>query len=76
MKNFCSIVLCAIFVLSLNRANATIRRVGYPGQLVANTDYTNLQSAHDASTNGDTIYLYPGYWSATVYHKIVFLSYD
>jgi hypothetical protein len=41
-------------------AEAKIRRVGYFGNPVANTDYTTFALAHTAATNNDTILIFPG----------------
>lgn len=55
--------------------NAKIRRVGYFGTPLSNTDYADLQSAHDAANTNDTLLLYPGNWSAVISKKIVVLGY-
>jgi hypothetical protein len=74
MKKFLPIILMAALVTFATQSKATIRRVGYFGTATA-IDYTDLQSAHDAATPGDTIYLYPGNWNATVSRKIVLMGY-
>lgn len=73
-KIFTLVALTAI-VLSTQNANATIRRVGYTGIAILNTDYTTLQSAHDAATAGDTLLLFPGAYSASYSKKIITIGY-
>ena len=63
-----------VLILTIN-ANAKIRRVGYFGTPVTNTDYTDLQSAHDAAAAGDTIFVYPGSWNATYSKKLITIGY-
>lgn len=74
MKKFLPIILLATLVTFATQSKATIRRVGYFGTATA-TDYADLQSAHDAATPGDTIYLYPGSWNATISRKIILMGY-
>ena len=62
-------------LVSTQQANATIRRVGYFGTPVANTDYSDLQVAHNNSAAGDTILVFPGTYSATYSKKIVTIGY-
>ena len=59
-----------VFYISLATiANATIRRVGYftTIQPVNGLDYNNFQAAHDASSTGDTIQLYPSTSGSVAY---------
>src|SRR5438067_6111385 len=63
-----------VLILTIN-ANAKIRRVGYFGTPVTNTDYTDLQSAHDAAAAGDTLFVYPGSWYATYSKKLITMGY-
>lgn len=74
MKKFLPIILMATLVTFATQSKATIRRVGYFGTATA-IDYSDLQSAHDAATPGDTIYLYPGNWNATISRKVVLMGY-
>ena len=60
-----------MLLLAFNNANAKIRRVGFPGTPVSGTDYPNFQSANDACSNGDSIYIFPGSWGGNVNKKIV-----
>jgi hypothetical protein len=46
------------FTLISSFSYATIRRVGRPGNPVANVDYPTFSAAHNAAIAGDTIYLY------------------
>ena len=76
MKKFFTFATLTVLVLSFtNSANAKIRRVGYFGTPVTNTDYSDLQSAHDAAAANDTIQVYPGSWYATYSKKLVTLGY-
>jgi len=56
-------------------ANANIRRVGFFGAPIANTDYTSLQSAHNAAAAGDTILVFPGDWTASYSKTLVTIGY-
>jgi hypothetical protein len=75
MKKIVSIALCACFVCMFINADALPKRVGFPGIAVSGTDYTNLQAAHNASSPGDTILIYPGNWSATFTQKLIVIGY-
>ena len=68
--------LIIILLISQQRADATILRVGYTGPKIGGVDYGDLQSAvNSASTTVlDTIMLYPGYWTANVNRKLVFIG--
>ncbi len=70
-----TLLALATMVLSTQNANAKIRRVGYWGVAIANTDYTDLQSAHDAAAAGDTLLLFPGSWSANYSKKLITIGY-
>jgi hypothetical protein len=74
MKHFLSLTLLTTVLSVSFNANATIRRVGYFGTATA-IDYTSLQSAHDAAAAGDSIYVYPGSWSANLSKQLVVLGY-
>ena len=52
---------CLLAIMISSTASATIRRVGFKNSVspVVGLDYTTFQAAHDASSNGDTIQLYP-----------------
>jgi len=75
MKKILSFAIIATLLLSVNNANAKIRRVGYFGAPVANTDYSTLQLANDAAASGDSIFLFPGSWTGTITKKLIFLGY-
>lgn len=70
-----TLLALTVIVLSTQYANAKIRRVGYFGTAIVNTDYTDLQSAHDASAAGDTLLIFPGNYSATYSKKLVTIGY-
>ncbi len=74
-KIFTLAAVAALVICVTDSANAKIRRVGYFGTPVTNTDYSDLAAAHTASAAGDTILLYPGNWTATFTKKIVLISY-
>lgn len=61
----------------MNKAGATIYRVGYTGPQIAGTDFTTLDDAYNASATGDTILLYPGNWGLSVpaAKRLVYLGY-
>ena len=65
MKKFTILLLA--WMLVANLLNATIRRVGYTAtaQPVALLDFVNFQAAHDFSSAGDTIQLYPSATGST-----------
>ena len=75
MKKYLLPGLIAILFLCSNDSYAKIRRVGYPGTAVVKTDYSTLQSAHDSASVGDTIFLYPGNWSATFAKRLILIGY-
>lgn len=69
------ILSLAVVILMINTIGfGKIRRVGYTGIAIANTDYSNFQLAHDACSTGDTIMLYPGSWSVNLNKRIVVLG--
>jgi hypothetical protein len=70
-----AMLIAAMFIMATQPAHAKIRRVGYWGTPITNTDYTDLQSAHDAAAAGDTLLIFPGSWSATYSKKLVTLGY-
>lgn len=74
-KKIFTLLALAAMVLSTQNASATIRRVGYTGTALLNTDYADLQSAHDAAAAGDTILLFPGYYSASYSKKLITIGY-
>ena len=74
-KVFSTLLFAIVFIMATQPANAKIRRVGYWGTPVNNTDYADLQSAHDAAAANDTILVFPGSWSATYSKKLVTLGY-
>ncbi len=65
--------LMVVFVIAYGneQASATTRRVGYTGPAVAGIDYSALQTAHDVSSPGDTLLIFPGNWSANYSKKLV-----
>ena len=74
-RNFTT-AMVLIFAISLQKADAKILRVGFAGiPAITGTDFPNLQSAHDAANVGDSIYIFPGVWSATITKKCSFFSY-
>jgi hypothetical protein len=75
MKKILSFVIIATLLISSNEANAKIRRVGYFGTPVTGTDYATLQLAHDAASSGDSVFLSPGSWTATINKKLIVLGY-
>jgi hypothetical protein len=75
MKKIISIALCAVFVCMFIKADAKIRRVGFSGNQIANQDYSDLQAAHDASNAGDTLFIFPGSWSANFSKKMIVVGY-
>ncbi len=76
MKKILTLAALTLLVLIITTsANATIRRVGYFGTPIPNTDYTDLQSAHNAAATGDTILVFPGTWSATYSKSLITLGY-
>jgi len=72
---FSTLLFAMVFIMATQPANAKIRRVGYPGTTVTNTDYADLQSAHDAAAANDTLLIYPGNWYATYSKKLVTIGY-
>lgn len=54
------IVITVVFTFMFIGSEAKIRRVGYFGIPVANTDYTTFALAHTAAANNDTILIFPG----------------
>jgi hypothetical protein len=54
------LMLCLLFISSF----ATVRRVGFWGPAVAGVDYADITAAQTAASNGDTLYIFPGNWSA------------
>jgi hypothetical protein len=70
-----AMLIVVMFMMATQPAHAKIRRVGYPGTPIINTDYTDLQSAHDAAAAGDTLLIFPGSWGATYSKKLVTLGY-
>lgn len=76
MKRF-AILCCCLYVLN---SHATTRRVGFTAtNPVSGVDYTTLQAAHDASTTGDTIQVYPTSpssttWSCTMTKALVLIG--
>src|SRR5437773_1381903 len=75
MKKILSFAIIATLLLSVDNANAKIRRVGYFGAPITNTDYSTLQLANDAAASGDSIFLFPGSWTGTITRKLIFLGY-
>ena len=67
-----SLVLAVLFISSISFAK--IRRVGYSGTPVVNTDYSDLQVAHDSASARDTIMIYPGSWNCNVSKKLIFIG--
>ena len=67
-----SLALAVLFISSVSYAK--IRRVGYSGNPVVGTDYSDLQSAHDSASAKDTIMIYPGSWSCNVSKKLIFIG--
>ena len=57
MKKFA--FLSAIVLLFVFSANAKIRRVGFFGSPVTNTDYSTFALAYTAAASGDTILMFP-----------------
>ena len=74
---FSTLLFAMVFIMATQPANAKIRRVGYWGTPITNTDYADLQSAHDAAAAGDTLLIFPNPsgWSATYSKKLVTLGY-
>lgn len=70
-----SLLLFTAIILKIQDADAKIRRVGFSGIPLTGTDYTTLQLAHDASAAGDSIYIFPGSWSATMNKRLVIIGY-
>lgn len=68
--------LClALFIVAFFTADAKIRRVGYFGLPVANTDYGNFALALAASSANDTILIFPGaIVSGTINKKLIILG--
>src|SRR5258706_8054171 len=75
MKKILSFAIIATLLLSVDNANAKIRRVGYFGAPITNTDYSTLQLANDAAVSGDSIFLFPGSWTGTITRKLIMLGY-
>jgi hypothetical protein len=59
------VALCASFICLTS--NARILRIGYPGTPLIGTDYsvTDITSAIDDASPGDTLQLYQQYWSTS-----------
>jgi hypothetical protein len=75
MKKIFFFAITLILLIAAHNANAKIHRVGYFGTPVTNTDYATLQLANDAASSGDSIYLFPGTWTATINKKLIMLGY-
>lgn len=73
-SKFSFLVALAAIVLSSQNVNAKIRRVGYFGNPVSGTDYSDLQSAIDESQRNDTLLIFPGNWQAAINRKYVILG--
>lgn len=58
MKKFSFFAI--LFLLTVSAVQAKIRRVGYFGSIVANTDYGSFALAVSAASAGDTILVFPG----------------
>jgi hypothetical protein len=58
MKKLYFFVAAVIFLAA--EANATIRRVGFFANQIANQDYYTFQDAYNAANNNDTILIFPG----------------
>jgi hypothetical protein len=67
MKNCLLLLLLCLFISS--SLQAKIRRVGFIATInrVETLDYLNFQAAHNASSTGDTIQLYPSTGGAATY---------
>ncbi len=72
-KIFTLLAIAAIALASQN-ANAKIRRIGFTGPAVSGTDYSDLQTAHDSSSVGDTLLLFPGNWTGYFSKRLVVLG--
>ncbi|HEX5154841.1 MAG TPA: hypothetical protein VFW07_25520 [Parafilimonas sp.] len=79
MKHLFTVAAIAAFLFITTTSNANIYRVGYSGPKKNNVDFTDLNDAVNAcSTNPnkpDTIFLFPGTWSADYDRKIVTIGY-
>jgi hypothetical protein len=58
MKSFT--LVFALFIVATQSVEAKIRRVGYFGVAVPNTDYGSFALAHTAASANDTILIFPG----------------
>ena len=68
------LAIAVMLVISFS-ANATPKRVGFFANQIAGQDYTSLQTAHDFSSPGDTLLIFPGSWSATFTKRLVLIGY-
>jgi hypothetical protein len=66
--------LCIAILFISSYSFARIRRVGYNGLPLAGVDYTDFNSAHAASTTGDTIQIY-GNQSGTSTKQLVIMGF-
>lgn len=71
----CTLIIFTALILTTQHVYGFIRRVGYWGTPLANVDYSDLQSAHDAAAAGDTLLIFPGSWNANYSKKLVTIGY-
>lgn len=67
--------LCVAVLFISSVSFAAIRRVGYNGIALSGVDYANFQSAHDASSAGDTIQIYSSPGSGTITKQLVIMGF-
>ena len=73
MKKLLFLSVAATLISSLSFA--TIRRVGYGGIAVTGVDYSDVQTANDAATAGDTLQIYGSVGGGTIDRKLVILGF-
>lgn len=71
MKKFSFLFVTALFFLL--SANAKIRRVGFFGSPIANTDYITFAAAYTAANNNDTILIFPNNTVSGTINKKLFI---
>jgi len=70
-----STLFLALLIVANQSVEAKIRRVGYFGVAVANTDYGSFALAHTAASANDTILIFPGATaSGSITKKLVILG--